>query len=94
MRTQRFVVAYDIREDDDRARVAALLSRIGVRVQKSVFDVELADEQVAELIAQLQNKVDLITDRVQAFRHCEACSDASFHLGRVVETMDARWWVL
>jgi CRISPR-associated endonuclease Cas2 len=33
----RYVVAYDIEEDRARVRIAGVLERFGVRVQKSVF---------------------------------------------------------
>jgi len=39
----RYLVAYDIADDDRREGVALYLSGYGPRVQLSVFDVELAD---------------------------------------------------
>lgn len=44
-----YVAAYDIAEDFRRRRVARILKGYGLRVQRSVFEVWLAPEEVSEI---------------------------------------------
>ena len=52
-RTGNFVVAYDIAEDRERARVAGLLTGFGNRVQFSVFECRLTKRRYYEMLEQL-----------------------------------------
>lgn len=49
MATLTLIAAYDIREDDRRAKLAAVLQSIGDRVQKSVFVIMIDDAELDEL---------------------------------------------
>lgn len=57
------IACYDVADDRRRARVARLLLRHGVRVQKSVFEVWLEPEQVPGL----QREVGRLLGRDDAF---------------------------
>lgn len=67
------VAAYDIRQDDRRSRVAALLQAYGDRVQKSVFvlDVELAT--LAQVRRRAAEIIDPATDSLHWFPQCATC---------------------
>ena len=43
------VAAYDVSQDDRRARLAAVLQSLGEGVQRSVFVLSLDDEELAGL---------------------------------------------
>ena len=45
------IVAYDVKEDNRRARIAAVLSAYGFRLQKSVFECQLDAESRPEVLA-------------------------------------------
>ena len=49
MATLTLLAAYDVREDDRRARLAAVLQSLGDRVQKSVFVIILDETELDEL---------------------------------------------
>ncbi len=45
----RYVAAYDIADDTNRQRVARILDRFGMRLQKSVFEVWLDPDELVDL---------------------------------------------
>jgi CRISPR-associated endonuclease Cas2 len=66
--TQRtWVVAYDIRQDRRRVRVAKQLETRGIRLQKSVFLVEGPPLSVRQLIGEIAAHLDPGTDQVCAW---------------------------
>lgn len=87
----RFIVAYDISDNLDRERTAARLLGTGVRIQRSVFEVETTD--VTALLDGIGELVDLDVDVVQAFRQCKSCRQASIGIGQVGPSLQLRWWV-
>ncbi len=66
-------VCYDIPDDRRRARIAAILKDVGVRVQKSVFEADIGDERLARLLRRLQRVLDEQSDSVRVYRICEGC---------------------
>jgi CRISPR-associated endonuclease Cas2 len=87
----RWVVAYDVGGNLPRERVAARLLRDGLRLQRSVFQVQSLRPQV--LIEELGGHMDLNLDVVQMFRQCRACEDASIGIGQFGPSLQERWWV-
>lgn len=45
----RYIAAYDISDDNQRQRIARILDRFGMRVQRSVFEVWLDSDELPEL---------------------------------------------
>ena len=45
----RYLAAYDISDDGQRTRVAVVLQRFGVRLQRSVYEVWLDPDEIAQL---------------------------------------------
>lgn len=70
------LIAYDIREDRTRLRVARTLERYGRRVQRSVFECELTQAQYAELKQELETEVEasVDTDSIRCYELCAACA--------------------
>lgn len=87
----RWIVAYDISHNRDRGRAAARLLSVGVRLQRSVFEV-LSDHP-EQLLDELGECIQLEQDVVQAFRQCEACSQRQLGIGQVATSMRQAWWV-
>jgi CRISPR-associated protein Cas2 len=48
-----YIAAYDLAEDRERNRVAAVLEGFGFRVQKSVFELRLTRGQREEVLSKL-----------------------------------------
>jgi CRISPR-associated endonuclease Cas2 len=89
--SMRWVVAYDVSGNLPRERVAARLLRDGLRLQRSVFQVQSVQPEV--LIDEISAHMDLNLDVVQMFRQCRACEGASLGLGQFGPSLQERWWV-
>ncbi|MBM4283162.1 MAG: CRISPR-associated endonuclease Cas2 [Deltaproteobacteria bacterium] len=59
-----FLVSYDVADDKRRARIAAVLSGYGQRLQFSVFVVLASATQHARLRGELQDALDADSDQV------------------------------
>ncbi len=66
------IVAYDIEDDRVRARLARYLKTKGVRIQKSVFAVEVERHQFKRFLADMRKIVN-DEDLVAVFNLCEGC---------------------
>lgn len=66
-----WVIAYDIRANRRRAKVARRLEQAGLRVQKSVFVIDTATPEVRKLVRELGALIDRHTDQVAAWRLSE-----------------------
>lgn len=60
----RFVVAYDVRSDVRRTRVAKTLESYGDRIQYSVFLLDVNPAKLIRLKAAVRGRLDLATDSV------------------------------
>ena len=82
MATLTLIAAYDIREDDRRAHLAAVLQTVGDRVQKSVFVIMVDEEGLEEVRQRALGIIDTRTDSLLFFRQCAGCWDSHIPLGQ------------
>jgi CRISPR-associated endonuclease Cas2 len=68
-----YAVCYDIEDDGVRTRVARLLGETGNRVQRSVFEVWLADGQALDGLKQALREAGAGGLDVVFYRLCERC---------------------
>jgi CRISPR-associated endonuclease Cas2 len=87
----RWIVAYDVSGNLPRERVAVHLQRSGVRLQRSVFQVESVTSKT--LLSELAEHLDLNVDVVQMFRQCRSCEQESASIGQYGPVLQERWWV-
>ena len=64
------VVAFDVRDNRRLYRVARELGNFGVRVQKSIFECHLDQDQLAELQKRLAGWIDAGQDQVRYYFLC------------------------
>ena len=76
------IAAYDVRHDDRRARLAAMLQSVGDRVQKSVFVLMIDSQSFSELQLRAGQIIDPDTDSLLFFRQCATCWDSHVPLGQ------------
>lgn len=88
------VVAYDIAADGDRAKVAAVLSRWGDRIQKSVFACTLSTDELDEVLARIEKTMKVDHDVVHVFFQCASCADQERLLGQAESFDVPRYWVV
>lgn len=90
----RYVIAYDVSDDGDRARIAALLAAWGDRIQRSVFECTLASDELDALQAAIGRLVDVHRDSVHFVPVCAACDGARRLLGQAVRPEEAWCWIV
>lgn len=89
------VAAYDVREDDRRSRLAALLQVHGDRVQKSVFLLSIDEPDFSELQARALALIDADTDSLWFARQCADCWGVVVRLGQTdLAPRSLHWAVL
>jgi CRISPR-associated protein Cas2 len=64
------VIAYDIEDDRKRNRAAKLLEGYGERVQESVFECWLSQDQLTKAMDRMARIIDQECDRVRYYRMC------------------------
>ena len=62
-----YLVCYDVVKDTRRNRVAKLLKGYGLRVQKSVFECLLSDDQLALLKTRIDRTLEPKEDQVRFY---------------------------
>ncbi len=88
------MIAYDIRNDDARASVAALLSSHGVRVQKSVFDCMIVTSELDAVVELVQRHMSADHDALHVFPQCETCHGTRVEWGQTNRTMGELYWIV
>jgi CRISPR-associated protein Cas2 len=68
------LVSYDIPDDRRRTRLAHALKDFGVRVQYSVFECRLKEEQLNRLRARMAALIEPAEDSVRIYRLCADCA--------------------
>ena len=66
------IISYDIVDDKRRTKVAKLLEGYGTRVQYSVFECDLSQQEIRTIGRELHGLIDLNTDSVRCYRLNEA----------------------
>lgn len=82
MATMTLIAAYDVRDDDRRAHLAAMLQSVGDRIQKSVFVLMVDSDSFSELRLRARQIIDTDTDSLLFFRQCATCWDSHVPLGQ------------
>lgn len=90
-----FVAAYDVSENRRRDRIAELLGRYGSRVQLSVFEVQLDDNELELVLAEVGEILESPENgSVRLYRWCAACRGASMGVGDVEEADDGEAFIV
>lgn len=76
-----WMVAYDIDDDGKRRKVAKILKNHGVRVQFSVFECFLDNNQFLDLRMQLRQLLEA-EDSLRWYPLCKWCRGAVFQQGQ------------
>ncbi|MBU1994378.1 CRISPR-associated endonuclease Cas2 [bacterium] len=77
-----YVVAYDIANDKRRKKVSEHLDKYGVRVNYSVYEIELNKTKFKTLLGELEAKklIHKEYDSIRFYHICENCLPKSFEL--------------
>lgn len=82
-----YLLAYDVTDDRRRAKLAKLLESLGARVQGSVFEAYLNDEELKKLKTRVQRVLEMKQDSLRIYFVCEACRGKiqTLGVGKVTE---------
>ena len=87
------VIAYDIRSNKARKRVAISIQNVGVRVQKSVYEARLTKKRLDNLLNEIRvefepgDKLRIYTVPDKALRQCRSIGGSPVADG-------ARFWII
>jgi len=84
----RYVIVYDITDDRRRTKIAHVLEAHGDRVQYSVFECHLRDEQFETLWKELGELMERAEDSLRAYRLCAGCAGWAKRAGQAGEVED------
>ncbi len=84
------VISYDIEDDKKRYKVSQILENFGTRVQYSVFECIITDQQLKEIKEKTKNIIDKENDSIRFYIICEACLKKIeiIGIGEVTKDMD------
>ena len=89
-----YIVSYDIVSNKRRNEVAKTLEGFGTRVQYSVFECLLTEDQFEVLRKRLRALIDPATDSIRSYRLCHACLDEIVLDGPGEVTRDEEVYIL
>lgn len=75
------VVAYDVVDDHNRAKLAKFLKGYLDHVQKSVFEGEIAERRLEGLRAGILERIDARVDSVRIYGLCARCRGVTEVIG-------------
>lgn len=77
-----YVVAYDISNDKRRKKVSDILDKYGVRVNYSVYEIELNKTKLRTLLDEFEDKklIHKEYDSLRFYQVCENCMPKCFEL--------------
>jgi CRISPR-associated protein Cas2 len=79
----RYVVIYDVSDDNLRNQVAETLKDYGLqRIQYSGFMGDLRRDQLNSLLVDLKNKIQDLVENVQLFPMCDSCLKGKKMIGK------------
>ena len=90
----KWVIAYDVRRDRDRRRIARRLEQVGFRRQKSVFEGEAAPAGIAALLDELAVFLQEEHDRLTAWPMTENGPAHIEHRGQPRPRTHQDWLIL
>ncbi|MGH2271098.1 CRISPR-associated endonuclease Cas2 [Anaerohalosphaeraceae bacterium U12dextr] len=69
------VIGYDCTDDRRRLKISKILLDYGYRVQYSVFEADLDNELLTEMVDRLRKIIDPDEDSIRIYHICQRCLD-------------------
>ena len=91
----RLVIAYDVSDNARRTVLSRRLARVGVRVQESVFECLVEDDELDDLEAHLTSLIEPASDVLNVYSQCDRCETRAVTLGsQRSDLLDALYWLV
>ncbi len=78
----RYLISYDVSDDKRRYRVVEALKDFAHRVQYSVFECDLEEGELRELLGRVERAMEAREDSCRVYRLCAACAGEVVVLGK------------
>ena len=88
------LAAYDVRDNNRRARVSAALQCWGTRIQMSVFICTIDQEGLEALVRTVEKIIDAHSDSFMVMRQCQQCWDNLLVIGQSEPTKATLYWAV
>lgn len=75
-----YLIMYDIADRDRRNQVAAILEEYGIRMQYSVFSLQVKNKELEVIKNQLVSIVNLEEDSLRCYPVCSDCMERMYSL--------------
>lgn len=69
----QWIITYDIVNDKVRRQVVKILTAYSLRVQKSVFEGQVKQKSIDELMAKLEKVIKIEEDSIRCYQVCQKC---------------------
>lgn len=86
------LVSYDIAHPRRINRIAKIMKDYGLRVQKSIFEVDVTIVQFQQMRLRIETELDPEEDGVKYFPLCGKCSGVWLHIGQGDIQWDENDW--
>ncbi|MTI96765.1 MAG: CRISPR-associated endonuclease Cas2 [Firmicutes bacterium] len=90
MKLKNIVIVYDIANDRRRTQVFKLLKNYATRIQYSVFEGNLRDEDIVWLEAHLSKMINHKEDSIAFFNLCSKCKETVRRVGMIPDATGDR----
>ncbi|MCM8771962.1 MAG: CRISPR-associated endonuclease Cas2 [Candidatus Omnitrophica bacterium] len=88
------VISYDIQDDKKRHKVSQILENYGTRVQYSVFECLINDEQLKKIKEKIKEIIDKENDSIRFYIICEGCLKKIEIVGIGEVTRDLEFYII
>jgi CRISPR-associated protein Cas2 len=88
------LVIYDIADPRRLNRIAKVMKDYGLRVQRSVFEVDVSPPVFGEMRRRTERVIDPFEDGVKYFPACGKCSGVWFSIGQGGVVCDEGDWLI
>ncbi len=78
------ITAYDIADPKRLNKVAKVILDYGIRVQKSIFEIDVSNNLFLEMRSRIENIIEPAVDGVKYFPLCEKCAGTVEIIGQGV----------
>ena len=75
-----YVVSYDISDDKRRKQLSDILEGYGIRVNYSLFEININEIKLKNLLLKIYEIVDEKEDSVRFYHICKNCENKSFEM--------------
>ncbi len=81
---QVYIVCYDITNNNVRKKIDVCLSRYGSRIQYSVFEIVISEDQLKTIRQHIKHIINVNTDKLNYYRLCQWCRTSAQVQGKAV----------